>query len=89
MSDGRRIATNSFWLGLAFGGSKFFTIILNAVAGRVLGPAGFGLIGIASALAEIGKLISGAGLDYLVAREVASDPTGRPGSATTSPWSSC
>ena len=50
MPDGRRIATNSFWLGLAFGGSKFFTIILNAVAGRVLGPAGFGLLGIASAL---------------------------------------
>jgi O-antigen/teichoic acid export membrane protein len=78
LSDGRRIATNSFWLGLAFGGSKFFTIILNAVAGRVLGPAGFGLIGIASALAEIGKLISGAGLDYLVAREVASDPARAP-----------
>ena len=78
MSDGRRIATNSFWLGLAFGGSKFFTIILNAVAGRVLGPAGFGLIGIASALAEVGKLISGAGLDYLVAREVASDPSRAP-----------
>jgi len=78
LSDGRRIATNSFWLGLAFGGSKFFTIILNAVAGRVLGPAGFGLIGIASALAEIGKLISGAGLDYLVAREVASNPAKAP-----------
>lgn len=78
MSDGRRIATNSVWLGLAFGGSKFFTIVLNAVAGRVLGPAGFGLIGIASALAEVGKLLSGAGLDYLVAREVASDPTRAP-----------
>jgi O-antigen/teichoic acid export membrane protein len=78
LSDSRRIATNSFWLGLGFGGSKFFTIILNAVAGRVLGPAGFGLIGIASALAEVGKLISGAGLDYLVAREVASDPAKAP-----------
>ena len=66
------------WLGLAFGGSKFFTIVLNAVAGRVLGPAGFGLIGIASALAEVGKLLSGAGLDYLVAREVASDPSRAP-----------
>jgi O-antigen/teichoic acid export membrane protein len=78
LSDGRRIATNSIWLGLAFGGSKFFTIILNAVAGRVLGPAGFGLVGIASALAEVGKLISGAGLDYLVAREVASEPARAP-----------
>ena len=78
MSDGRRIATNSFWLGLAFGGSKFFGIVLNAVAGRVLGPAGFGLLGIASALAEVGKLISGAGLDYLVAREVASEPSRAP-----------
>lgn len=78
MSDGRRIATNSLWLGLAFGGSKFFTIVLNAVAGRVLGPAGFGLIGIASALAEVGKLVSGAGLDYLVAREVASEPARAP-----------
>lgn len=78
MSDGRRIVTNSMWLGLAFGGSKFFTIVLNAVAGRVLGPAGFGLLGIASALAEVGKLISGAGLDYLVAREVASDPARAP-----------
>lgn len=78
MADGRRIATNSVWLGLAFGGSKFFTIVLNAVAGRVLGPAGFGLIGIASALAEVGKLISGAGLDFLVAREVASDPARAP-----------
>ena len=78
MSDGRRIATNSMWLGLAFGGSKFFTIVLNAVAGRVLGPAGFGLIGIASALAEVGKLLSGAGLDYLVAREVASEPSRAP-----------
>lgn len=78
MSDGRRIATNSFWLGLAFGGSKFFTIVLNAVAGRVLGPTLFGYVGIASALAEVGKLISGAGLDYLVAREVASDPVKAP-----------
>lgn len=78
MSDGRRIATNSIWLGLAFGGSKFFTIILNAIAGRVLGPAGFGLIGIASALAEVGKLVSGAGLDFLVAREVASKPACAP-----------
>jgi len=78
VSEGRRIAINSMWLGLAFGGSKFFTIVLNAVAGRVLGPAGFGLIGIASALAEVGKLLSGAGLDYLVAREVASDPSRAP-----------
>jgi O-antigen/teichoic acid export membrane protein len=78
VSDGRRIVTNSMWLGLAFGGSKFFTIVLNAVAGRVLGPTGFGLLGIASALAEVGKLISGAGLDYLVAREVASDPARAP-----------
>jgi len=78
VSEGRRIAANSFWLGLAFGGSKFFTIILNAIAGRVLGPAGFGLLGIASALAEVGKLVSGAGLDFLVAREVASEPARAP-----------
>lgn len=75
MSTGRTIARNSLLLGLAHGASKFFSIALTAVAGRVLGTAGFGIYATGAALVEVGRVVASSGLDYLVAREVASDPS--------------
>lgn len=73
MSTGRTIARNSLLLGLAHGASKFFSIALTAIAGRVLGTAGFGIYATGAALVEVGRVVASSGLDYLVAREVASD----------------
>lgn len=72
---GRTIARNSAFLGIAFVVSKFFSIALTAIAGRVLGTFGFGLYATGAAMVEVGRIVGSAGLDYLVAREVASDPT--------------
>ena len=74
MAAGRTIARNSALLGVAFGVSKVFGVALTAIAGRVLGPAVFGLYVTGVTLVEIGRILGAAGLDYLVAREVASDP---------------
>jgi len=74
LANGRTIARNSAFLGLAFAISKLFSIGLTAIAGRVLGATGFGLYATGAALVEVGRIVGGAGLDYLVAREVASAP---------------
>lgn len=73
--SGRAIARNSVLLGAAFGLSKLFSLLLSAIAMRVLGPFGFGVYSTGASLVEVGRIIAGAGLDYLVAREVASDPS--------------
>jgi O-antigen/teichoic acid export membrane protein len=72
-ASGRTIARNSVLLGIAFGLSKFFSVALSAIAMRVLGPFGFGLYSTGASLVEVGRIVASAGLDYLVAREVASD----------------
>lgn len=72
---GRTIARNSVFLGIAFVFSKVFTIGLTAIAGRVLGTVGFGLYATGAAMVEVGRIVGSAGLDYLVAREVATDAT--------------
>lgn len=66
------------FLGIAFAVSKLFSIGLTAIAGRVLGTVGFGLYATGAALVEVGRIVASAGLDYLVAREVASDPSSAP-----------
>ena len=73
--SGRVIARNSVLLGAAFGLSKFFSLLLTALAMRVLGTFGFGVYSTGASLVEVGRIVAGAGLDYLVAREVASDPS--------------
>jgi O-antigen/teichoic acid export membrane protein len=75
MSKGRVIARNSFFLVLAHGASKIFSIALTAVAGRVLGTGGYGLYAMGLSLVEVGRVAAASGLDFLVAREVASEPT--------------
>ena len=75
MATGRTIARNSVFLAAAHGSTKVFSVALTAIAGRVLGPAGFGLYATGAALVEVGRVIASSGLDYLVAREVASDPS--------------
>ncbi len=74
MAAGRTIARNSALLGVAFGVSKLFGVGLTAIAGRVLGPSVFGLYVTGATLVEVGRILASAGLDYLVAREVASEP---------------
>ena len=78
MATGRTIARNSVFLGLAFAISKLFSIGLTAIAGRVLGTVGFGVYATGAALVEVGRIVASAGLDYLVAREVASAPERAP-----------
>lgn len=73
--SGRAIARNSVLLGAAFGLSKLFSVALSAIAMRVLGPFGFGVYSTGASLVEVGRIVASAGLDYLVAREVASDPS--------------
>ena len=73
MGKGRVIARNSFFLALAHGASKIFSIALTAVAGRVLGTGGYGLYAMGLSLVEVGRVAAASGLDFLVAREVASD----------------
>lgn len=75
---GRTIARNSGFLALAFAIQKLFSIGLTAIAGRVLGTGGFGVYATGAALIEVGRIVGSAGLDYLVAREVASDPAAAP-----------
>ncbi len=73
MSKGRVIVRNTFFLVLAHGSTKVFSIALTAIAGRVLGPVGFGVYITGSALVEVGRVLAAGGLNFLVAREVASD----------------
>lgn len=74
MGKGHVIARNSFFLALAHGSSKVFSIALTAVAGRVLGTGGYGLYAMGLSLVEVGRVAAASGLDFLVAREVASEP---------------
>lgn len=74
MSTGRTILKSSLFLGAAHGGSKIFSIALTAIAGRVLGTAGFGIYAIATSVVEVTRVIAASGVDFLVAREVAAEP---------------
>jgi O-antigen/teichoic acid export membrane protein len=68
------ILGNAFWLSagdvvsriIAFGGTAYLT--------RQLGPAGFGVIGFAIALASYFKLVATGGSDSMASREVARRP---------------
>lgn len=74
MARGQTIARNSLLLAVAHGASKVFSVALTAIAGRILGPAGYGFYATGSALVEVGRIVAAGGLDYLVAREVVSNP---------------
>lgn len=74
MGDGRAIARNTWFLTLAHGASKLFSVALTAIAGRVLGTAGYGLYATAGTLVEVARIFANSGLDYLVTREVTTDP---------------
>lgn len=74
MSTGRTIVRSSFFLAVAHGASKLFSVALTAIAGRVLGTAGFGIYAIGTSIVEVARVVAASGLDFLVAREVAADP---------------
>jgi O-antigen/teichoic acid export membrane protein len=74
MADKTRIAQNTFYLSLAHGASKFFSILLTAVATRFLGPVGYGAYTAGNTFIEVARVIASSGLNYLVTREVADDP---------------
>lgn len=74
MADKNRIAQNTLFLSLAHGASKFFSILLTAVATRFLGPAGYGYYTAGNTFIEVARVIASSGLNYLVTREVADDP---------------
>jgi O-antigen/teichoic acid export membrane protein len=74
MGDGRVIARNTYFLTLAHGASKVCSVGLTAIAGRVLGTAGYGIYATGSTLVEVARIFANSGLDYLVTREVATDP---------------
>lgn len=85
MTDGKKsrvIARNTAWLVMAHGASKVFSIGLTAIAGRILGTAGYGLYATGSALVEVGRVVAASGLDFLVTREVASDARAASGVAS-------
>ncbi len=73
MADRGRIARNTAFLSLAHGASKFFSILLTMFATRILGAAGYGLYTAGNTFIEVGRVLAGGGLDYLVTREVADD----------------
>ena len=73
MADKRRIARNTMFLSLAHGASKFFSLFLTMFATRILGAAGYGLYTAGNTFIEVGRVLAGSGLDYLVTREVTDD----------------
>ncbi len=74
MADKGRIARNTMFLSLAHGASKFFSLLLTMLATRVLGAVGYGLYTAGNTFIEVGRVLAGGGLDYLVTREVTDDP---------------
>lgn len=73
MGSGGKIARNSLVLGVAQGLTKVFSVALTAVAGRILGTAGYGLYAMGSAVVEVCKVAASSGLDFIVIRETASE----------------
>ncbi len=73
MADTGRIARNTLFLSLAHGASKFFSLLLTMFATRILGAAGYGLYTAGNTFIEVGRVLAGGGLDYLVTREVTDD----------------
>ena len=73
MADKQRIARNTMFLSLAHGASKFFSLFLTMFATRILGAAGYGLYTAGNTFIEVGRVLAGGGLDYLVTREVTDD----------------
>ncbi len=85
MTDKGRIARNTVFLSLGHGTLKIFSVLLTVVATRLLGPAGYGFYTAGNTFIEVARVIASSGLNYLVTREVADDPsnTSRIASAVT------
>lgn len=75
MADKGRIAKNTVFLSLGHGTLKLFSLLLTMVATRVLGPAGYGFYTAGNTFIEVARVVASSGLNYLVTREVADDPS--------------
>lgn len=74
----------TLWMGVGTGGQQVLSFAIMLVLARQLGPASFGLVGIASVLVEILTIIGRAGLTSVIVQ--AHDPSQR--DLSTAFWTS-
>ena len=73
----RRVALNMGWLGLEQVVRMATGLVVGIYVARHLGPAGYGVIGYATALMLIGSALSRMGLQEVATRDLVRDEPGR------------
>src|SRR5258705_9847657 len=80
-STARHFAIGAFWALVGAVVSRGLTLASSVVAGRLLGPTGFGEIGMIQSTQGLFGIVAGAGLGLAAAQLVAEARSGHPGGA--------